>query len=152
MLKRKCTGNRTWLLVTLTEVKELLSKVAAVDNRDLSELTAKAWYEVIGGVSYDVAQRALILARQDPRINWIEPKHILGKSRDAILDLNKERASHTMPDEDRWTPSQPPSNYAEMVKFYKDLYKIAPWHVDTDIAIQRSADKVGWIVPVAKWE
>ena len=148
--------------MTLNEVKELLSKIAAVDNRDLSELTAKAWYEVIGGISYQVADRALVLARQDPRINWLEPKHILGKSRDAIMELNQEQAKKSIPDEQRYNPSPPPENYAEIVSFYRELYKVAPWDpytgnlpcsgAELDRRIQGSADRMGWSVPVPIWK
>jgi len=147
--------------MTLTEVKELLAKIAAVDNRDLSEMTAKAWYEVISGISYQVAERALVLARQDPRINWLEPKHILGKSRDAIMELNQEQAKKSIPDEQRYNPSPPPKNYAEILTFYRELYKVAPWDpytgnvvaygAELDRRIQQSADKVGWTVPVPIW-
>ena len=147
--------------MTLTETKELLAKIAAVDNRDLSELTAKAWYEVISSISYKVAERALVLARQDPKINWLEPKHILAKSRDAIMELNQEQANKTMSDSDRWVPSDPPKNYAEILTFYRELYKVAPWDVyagnvicygsELDRRIQKSADKVGWAVPVPVW-
>jgi len=164
--------------VNLTEVKELLAKIAAVDNRDLSEITAKAWYEVVGSLSYTVADKALILARQDPRINWLEPKHILEKSRDAISQLNREEALNQEPEETSWKPVDKPSNYDEMVTFYRELYKVAPWdpytrtgsytagsnysrprqikilvsEAELQSRIQQSADKVGWTVPVARWD
>ena len=163
--------------MNLTEVKELLAKIAAVDNRDLSEITAKAWYEVIGSLSYTVADKALVLARQDPKINWLEPKHILEKSRDAIVQLNRQEALDQEPEESGWQPCDKPSNFEEMVTFYRELYKVAPWDAYTKTGsytagsthtrprqisrlvseaelqsrIQQSADKVGWTVPVAQW-
>lgn len=163
--------------MNLTETKELLAKIAAVDNRDLSEITAKAWFEVIGGLSYTVAERALVLARQDPKINWLEPRHILEKSRDAIGQLNREEISKQEPEDSTWKSCDKPTNYDEMVEFYRKLYQVAPWDAYTKTGqytagtthtqpkqitvlvsenelasrIRQSADKVGWTVPEARW-
>lgn len=164
--------------MNLTETKELLAKIAAVDNRDLSEVTAKAWFEVIGGLSYTVAERALVLARQDPKINWLEPRHILEKSRDAVGLLNREQMMEQEPEENYWKSCDKPTNYNEMVEFYRKLYEVAPWDAytltgsytpgttytqpkqitrlvsDTELAsrIRQSADKVGWTIPEARWD
>lgn len=163
--------------MNLTETKELLAKIAAVDNRDLSEITAKAWYEVIGGLSYTVADRALIMARSDPKINWLEPRHILEKSRDAIGELNREEIAKQEPEDSNWKPCDRPTNFDEMVTFYRELYEVAPWDAytktgqytagsihtrprqitvlvsESELAsrIRQSADKVGWTVPEPRW-
>jgi hypothetical protein len=164
--------------MNLTEVKELLAKVAAVDNRDLSEITAKAWYEVIGGLSFRVADRALVLARRDARINWLEPKHIIEKSRDAIAELNREETAKQEPEEGAWQACSKPTNFDEMCEFYRKLWEVAPWdrYVQTggftagtsyskpqrietrvsatelDRRIRESAKKVGWTVPEPRWD
>ncbi len=163
--------------MNLSETKELLAKIAAVDNRDLSELTAKAWYEVIGSLSFRVADKALVIARSDPKINWLEPKHILDKSRDAITELNREESRKQEPEEASWQSCKKPANFEQMVSFYRELYQIAPWDVyikmkiytegpesanpkyverlvnDTELVerIRQSANKVGWTVPEPIW-
>jgi len=73
------------------DTEYLLSKMSAVDNRIVTDETVQSWHEIIGHLSYQVAELALLKARQDQMINWLEPWHIVAKSRDAIADLN-ERA------------------------------------------------------------
>lgn len=164
--------------MNLSETKELLAKIAAVDNRDLSETMAKAWFEVVGGLSYRVAERALILARRDPKIDWLQPKHIMEKSRDAIAELNREETAEQTPEETGWVACDRPSNYEEMVEFYRKLWEVAPWERYTktggmtagtsysrpqpieirvsgnelDRRIRESAKKVGWTVPEPRWD
>lgn len=164
--------------MNLTEVKELLAKVAAVDNRELSEVMAKAWFEVIGSLSYRVAERALVLARRDSRIDWLMPKHIMEKSRDAIAELNREETARQEPEEGAWQACDRPSNFNEMVEFYQKLWQVAPWErythtggftagtsyskpqrietrvgaTELDRRIRESAKKVGWTVPEPRWD
>ena len=77
--------------MNLSEAKSLLDEVAAIDNRKLSPELVTAWHKVIGHVDYRVAERALVLARRDPAIQYLEPKHIVAKTRDAIIELNAEQ-------------------------------------------------------------
>jgi hypothetical protein len=71
------------------ETERLVRKVALLDNRNVNDGVIEAWHEVVGHLSSIVAEAALIKARQDATINWVEPKHILAKSRDAIAELNE---------------------------------------------------------------
>ena len=65
----------------------------AVDGRHLEIEKIKAWHNVIGSMPLDIAQRALRMARQDERIGYIEPKHIIGKAKEAAeaMDRQEER-------------------------------------------------------------
>ena len=72
-----------------SEVKLLLADVAAIDNRRVSEETVTAWYAVLGHLSLPVAQRALIMARQDEKIDYLEPKHIVSRARDARMAIDR---------------------------------------------------------------
>lgn len=163
--------------MNLTETKELLARIAAVDNRDLSEATALAWHDVIGSLSYRVADRALTLARRDPQINWIEPRHILAKVHLAVAELNREAQAELEPEESDWQPCDRPANYDEMVEFYNKLWEACPWDrytktgsmtrgttytrpqpievrvgaAELDRRIRMSAQKMGWTIPEPRW-
>lgn len=76
--------------MNLAQSKQLLEEVSAVDNRKLTPEMVSAWHKIIGHVDYAVAERALVLARRDPLIGYLEPKHIVGKVRDATIELNDE--------------------------------------------------------------
>ena len=77
----------------ISETEVLLREMFAIDGRYLEADKIKAWHNVIGGMPLDIAQRALRMARQDERIGYIEPKHIIGKAKEAAeaLDHQEER-------------------------------------------------------------
>jgi hypothetical protein len=93
--------------VNKTETERLVRKAAVLDNRHVNDAVIDAWYELVGHLSYDVGVRALRLARQDPAIGYLEPKHVLGKSRDAIVELNAENAKALRVDEDGRSDPEP---------------------------------------------
>lgn len=76
-----------------SEVKLLLADVAAIDNRRVSEETVTAWHSVIGHLSLHVAQKAHVMARQDEKVDYLEPRHIVSRSRDAIIAMNSSKPS-----------------------------------------------------------
>jgi len=78
------------------EVKLLLADVAAIDNRRVSEETVNAWSGVLGHLSLPVAQRALIMARQDEKVEYLEPRHIVGRARDARMALDQSAADRSV--------------------------------------------------------
>jgi len=88
-----------------SEVKLLLADVAAIDNRRVSEETVVAWHAVLGHLSLRVAQKALVLARQDEKVDYLEPKHIIALARDARIALDAVTNSRT--DEERGWRSDP---------------------------------------------
>jgi len=87
--------------MNLAESKKLLDEVSAIDNRKLSNELVSAWHKVIGHLDYKVAERALVLARRDPQVQYLEPKHIVAKTRDAIIELNEEQRSEVS-EESEW--------------------------------------------------
>jgi hypothetical protein len=89
--------------VNKLEVERLVRKVALLDNRVVNEGVIDAWFEVVGHLSAKVADIALVKARQDPNINWLEPRHVLAKSFDAVADLNREQREAERGDESEWS-------------------------------------------------
>lgn len=75
-----------------TEVKLLLADVAAIDNRRVTEETITAWTAVLGHLSLPIAQKALVLARQDEKVDYLEPKHIVARARDARMAIDRSAA------------------------------------------------------------
>ena len=88
------------------EVKLLLADVAAIDNRRVSEDTVTAWTAVLGHLSLPVAQRALIMARQDEKVEYLEPKHIVARARDARMAI--DRGPEARAEEARWRAEPEP--------------------------------------------
>ena len=74
------------------ETERLVRKLAVLDNRTVNDGVVEAWYELVGKLSYEVAELSLLKVRQDASISWVEPKHVLAKSRDAITEINDARA------------------------------------------------------------
>ena len=82
------------------EVKLLLADVAAIDNRRVTEETVVAWHAVLGHLSLPVAQRALVMARQDEKVDYLEPKHIVARARDARMAI--DRGPEARAEEAKW--------------------------------------------------
>lgn len=164
--------------MNLRETKEILARIAAVDNRDLSEATATAWHEVIGDLEYTVAVRALKLAQRDPKTSWLQPKHLMEKVHEATAQLNRELQAERAEDDQEWVPCPKPVNFDEMVHFYTELKKVSPWPtekpsgaltmgtsytkpvphyrqlspLEIDREVRKAAEKVGWDIPEPIWE
>ena len=77
------------------EVKLLLADVAAIDNRRVTDETVTAWHAVLGHLTLPVAQKALILARQDEKVEYLEPRHIVARGRDARMAMDAESRSRS---------------------------------------------------------
>ena len=78
--------------MNLNETKAILKEVAVIDNRKLDEAVALAWHAIIGQMSFEVAKHALVLARQDASIGYLEPKHIVQWGKEASHRLNRNTA------------------------------------------------------------
>jgi hypothetical protein len=72
------------------DTERLVRKLAVLDNRQVNDGVVDGWHELVGHLSYNVAELALRKARQDVTINWVEPKHLLAKAHDAARELNQE--------------------------------------------------------------
>tara|TARA_R110000764_G_scaffold171459_1_gene258317 strand:+ start:74 stop:520 length:447 start_codon:yes stop_codon:yes gene_type:complete len=79
--------------MNLNETKMLLKEISSVDNRKLDESLAVAWQAIIGHLEFEMAKSALILARQDSTINYLEPRHIVAWAKEA-----KHRATRNTPE------------------------------------------------------
>jgi len=75
----------------ISETKEILRQVALIDNRKVNEETIEAWHRVIGHIPFEIAQEALKLAQQDASIKYLEPRHIVGWSREAAFRLDRNK-------------------------------------------------------------
>ena len=64
-----------------TETAELIEFLSLVDGRKITTDKIMAWHELIGFLDYPVAKQAVIEAQRDTTIQYIEPKHILGKAK-----------------------------------------------------------------------
>ena len=79
--------------MNLIETKKLLVDVAMDDNRRLSEELATAWHAILSPLDLGVAREALILARRDSSISYLEPRHIVSWAKEVAFQrdkLNKE--------------------------------------------------------------
>jgi hypothetical protein len=88
------------------EVKLLLADVAAIDNRRVTEETVVAWHAVLGHLSLPVAQKALVMARQDEKVDYLEPRHIVARARDARMAI--DRGPEARAEEARWRSDPEP--------------------------------------------
>jgi len=93
--------------VNKAEVKLLLADVAAIDNRRVNEETISAWHTVLGHLSLPVAQKALVMARQDEKVEYLEPRHIVARARDARIALDNQSNSRLL-EESKWRSDPEP--------------------------------------------
>lgn len=89
-------------MMQLSETKDILKSVAAVDNRTVTAETVTAWHEILKNLNYEVAKEGLRLAQQDPSIRYLEPRHIISWSKEASFRMNRE-----MPEDLLITASDP---------------------------------------------
>lgn len=87
----------------ISETQELLRAIALLDNRTVTQDYIQAWHSIIGYLDYEVAKEALRLAQSDPSIRYLEPRHIVGWSREAKYKLERNLPQDLPPQE----PSQP---------------------------------------------
>ena len=73
-----------------TETEQLLREMFAIDGRKIDADKLLAWHNVLEYMPLDIAQRALRMARQDERINFVEPKHIIAKAKEAAEAMDRE--------------------------------------------------------------
>lgn len=87
------------------DTERLVRKVAVLDNRVVNDAVIDAWHDVVGHIAYEVAERALVKARQDPMVQYLEPRHVVAKCREAIMELNDEQRGRS---EDNWRSDPEP--------------------------------------------
>lgn len=79
--------------MNLNETKAILKDVALIDNRKLDEAVAMAWHAVIGHMQFDVAKQALILARQDASVGYLEPRHVVQWGKEASFRMQRDKTT-----------------------------------------------------------
>jgi hypothetical protein len=94
------------------ETTELLKQISAVDNRKVNEETVTAWQAIMSNIPFDIAKEALVLARKDDRITYLEPRHIVSWAREAAFKLDRETG--------RNTPEEPQGNFIAQPKCKHD--------------------------------
>jgi hypothetical protein len=98
------------------DTERLVRKLAVLDNRTVNDGVVDGWHELVGHLSYQVAELALLKARQDATINWVEPKHVIAKSHDAVKELNTEAARLAREAEEAGTGAPEPKCAAHGVR------------------------------------
>lgn len=76
--------------MNITETKELLQEIAAVDKRHIEPATVQVWQNILGAIPLEIAKEAHRLARRDATINYLEPRHIVQWAREAAYKLDRE--------------------------------------------------------------
>jgi hypothetical protein len=71
-------------------MRDLLEQVAAIDNRKVTPERVKTRHDVCGKITFTVAERALVLARRDATVQYMEPRHVMAKVAVAAAELNDE--------------------------------------------------------------
>lgn len=77
--------------MNITQTKEILDTVSAIDNRTVTVDTLNAWHGIIGAIPFDIAKEALKLAQSDSSIKYLEPKHIVGWAKEAAFRLDRAK-------------------------------------------------------------
>ena len=72
------------------EVAMLLESVRVVDNRKVSEALVDAWHDILKDMKLEIAREALRLARRDPNVDYLEPRHLISWAREARFNLQPE--------------------------------------------------------------
>jgi hypothetical protein len=112
--------------LNISETRELLQEIAAIDKRQITPETIQAWHNILGNLSLEVAKEAHKLARKDLSVNYLEPRHIYGWSKEATSALQRNQPKPPEPDR----PSTPEpicrahqSNITECKPCIKELGK-----------------------------
>ena len=120
--------------MNLKETEILLREMFAIDGRKLDADKIAAWRQSLGSMQLDVAQQALRQCRQDERINFVEPKHLIGKARDAVAELNRIEEQNQRKKEKPKESSPPPTCIHKMnvVECNTCCRKLAKYHESHD--------------------
>jgi len=71
------------------ECRELLSEIAAVDNRKVTQEMLDVWAEIVKHIPLDIALEAHKMARKSEAVNYLEPKHIVSFAKEAAYALDR---------------------------------------------------------------
>lgn len=91
----------------IEDTKQIVQRVCTVEGRTLSKELIGAWFDLLGSLDYEVANRATSLALTDHNIHQVLPKHVLAKKQAAIGELNDMLRKAGM-DESEWRSDPEP--------------------------------------------
>jgi hypothetical protein len=83
--------------LNISETRELLQDIAAIDKRNITPETIQAWHSILGHLSLEVAKESHRLARKDLSINYLEPRHIFGWAKEAVSILQRNQPKEDEP-------------------------------------------------------
>jgi len=120
--------------LNLKETEILLREMFAIDGRKIDADKIAAWKQSLGSIPLDVAQTALRQCRQDERINFVEPKHIVGKAKEAVAELNRQEEQEQRQNEPQKDTSPPPTCIHKKTLVECDICckKLADFHATHD--------------------
>jgi hypothetical protein len=95
----------------MDQTSELLTVLAAVDNREVTEFTIGAWHEVIGHLDYSIARAAVIAARQNTTISYVEPRHVLAHAETLHSQRERQQRIAAAGQERIYKTSPKPANF-----------------------------------------
>lgn len=73
------------------ECRELLTEIAAVDNRKVSQETLDIWTDILKHIPLDIALEAHRMARKSESVGYLEPKHIVTYAKEAAFALDRDK-------------------------------------------------------------
>lgn len=73
------------------ETAQLLKEIAIIDNRKVTEELIDGWHAIIKHVPLDIAQESHRLARRNPSVTYLEPKHIVSYAQEAAYSLDRQK-------------------------------------------------------------
>ncbi len=73
------------------ETAQLLKEIAVIDNRKVTEELIDGWHAIIKHVPFDIGQEAHKLARRNPSVTYLEPKHIVSYAQEAAYSLDRQK-------------------------------------------------------------
>jgi hypothetical protein len=73
------------------ETAQLLKEIAVIDNRKVTEELIDGWHAIIKHVPFDIGQESHKLARRNPSVTYLEPKHIVSYAQEAAYSLDRQK-------------------------------------------------------------
>jgi hypothetical protein len=133
------------------QIARLLTQASLVDNRRISEAHVEQWWRILNGCTYEEAELAVVEHFRNSS-DYLQPRHVM-----TIVKAKRQAAAeerHSKALEQAYTPTGnypgKPSNFDEMVQFYRALAKTGEWTHGTDP--HEHARRLGWTIPEARWD
>lgn len=73
------------------ETAQLLKEIAVIDNRKVTEELIDGWHAIIKHIPFEIGQESHRLARRNPSVTYLEPKHIALYAQEAAFSLDRQK-------------------------------------------------------------